>query len=406
MAKKPNIIRRWRRASQVFFLVALNPYIFLYRGVCVPAMNCWACPAAAFGCPIGAIGNFLVKGLVPFLAIGLMLIAGALIGRMICGWVCPFGLLQDLMNKIPSPKWKIPKAFAYAKYAVLVIMVFVIPLTAGIERTESGLGASDFFFCNYCPAGTLEAAIPVKLGLSRFDGATAGLETEAVAKAKGGGAADETDGGGDLFGGTGTGNPDIMGGDGEEDWLAGEDEGIRVGVPTEPDDLAAEDDGGGLFEDEDEGDLFGDASTGNPDLLGGGDDEGADWLSGEDSAPVTASASGGEILDWFLTSPRMWVLYVFLALFVFFRRPFCRAICPIGATFALLNRFSFLRMRVEKDACKACNLCAKTCPVDNKVFCTPSSDDCIRCLECIQSCKRGGVQVGVIGVKARENYWE
>jgi polyferredoxin len=74
--------------------------------------------------------------------------------------------------------------------------------------------------------------------------------------------------------------------------------------------------------------------------------------------------------------------------------------------FALLNRFSLFRLRVRKDKCKSCNLCAKTCPVDNKVYCSPSSDDCIRCLECVDSCKRGGVKAGLISVLPREDYWE
>ena len=74
MAKKSTLIHWLRRTTQVFFLLALNPYFLLYRGFCFPAMNCWACPAAAFGCPIGAIGQFLVRGLVPFVAIGLMVI--------------------------------------------------------------------------------------------------------------------------------------------------------------------------------------------------------------------------------------------------------------------------------------------------------------------------------------------
>jgi ferredoxin len=363
--KKPNVLHRWRRASQFFFLLALNPYLFMYRGLCIPAMNCWACPAAAFGCPIGAIGNFLVKGLVPFIAIGLMLLLGALVGRLICGWVCPFGLIQDLMNKIPGPKLQFPKALAYGKYVALVLMVFLIPLTAGIERTESGVAASDFFFCNYCPAGTLEAAIPVKLGFSRFDGATAEPSMLAVADAAEDPGADPADG-------------EDPGTEEEEDMGLGED-------------------------------LFGDDSTGNPELFGGEDDVAAGdpfAVPEEGEVPEVAGGGSSDTISWFFTSPRMWVLYAFLAMFVLFRRPFCRGVCPIGASFALLNRFSFLRMRVKKDQCKACDICSKKCPVDNKVYFDPKSDDCIRCMECIKNCQRGGVEVGALPVKPREDYWE
>jgi polyferredoxin len=102
----------------------------------------------------------------------------------------------------------------------------------------------------------------------------------------------------------------------------------------------------------------------------------------------------------------MWVLYVFLAAFVVFRRPFCRGFCPIGALFALLNKTSLLQLRVKEDACKGCNLCEKHCPGDNKVYCNPTAQDCVRCLECIAHCKRGATEIGLIAPKAREGYWE
>jgi len=148
--------------------------------------------------------------------------------------------------------------------------------------------------------------------------------------------------------------------------------------------------------------------------MGGLDEEEGkeDWLGGEaDEAPVglegaVGAASGAELLQFFLWSPRMWILYAFFGLFILFRRPFCRAICPIGAMFALLNRFSFLRVRVQKDRCKDCKLCERGCPVDNKVVCNPSSQDCIRCLECVENCRRGGPKVGIMTAAAKADYWE
>ncbi len=360
MAKIVSWRHRWRRISQVFFLLALNPYFFMFRGFCFPAMNCWACPAAAFGCPVGAIGNFLVKGLVPFVAIGLMLLAGALVGRMICGWVCPFGFLQDMLAKVPVKKFRIPKFLTYGKYVFLVVTVFLIPMTVGIDKKPTGTHASDFFFCNYCPAGTLEAAIPVRVFGSRL----AGSGDEEVADA------------------------------GDE--AAGDEEYVDEFADESDEDLWGDDDdmGGG---EEEEGDLWGDDDD--------DDTSGDDWLSGGEEEAGIAEAGASDTLR-FVTSTRMWVLYAFLLSFMFFRRPFCRGVCPIGAVFALMNRFSFFRMRVRKDPCKECNACAKRCPVDNKVYSTPSSDDCIRCLECMDSCKRGCVECGLIPVKKREAYWE
>jgi len=304
-------------------------------------MNCFGCPAAAFGCPIGAIGQFFVRGLFPFAAVGLMILAGALIGRMICGWVCPFGFLQDLMHRIRLPFLKkkpgFPGALTWGKYAFLVVTVLWIPLAWGVNRSEEGFAMNDLFFCNVCPAGTLEAAVPVKL---KGDGAPVPIEEAEAA--------------------------DPAGEAGGDDWF-GDDSG-----------------------------------TGAADIL-----ESAALGEAEAAVPagVDVGAGAGTLGEFFL-SPRMWILYAFLGLFVLFRRPFCRGVCPIGAVFAVLNRFSFLRMRVKKDACKACNVCAKSCPVENRVFESPGHQDCVKCLECIQTCRRGGVEAGLVGVQRREDYWE
>ena len=84
-----------------------------------------------------------------------------LLGRFICGFLCPFGWLQELLHKIPSPKLSTRrlKPLRYIKYAVLLIMVILLP--AVIVNT-SGMG--DPFFCKYlCPQGVLEGAIPLSL---------------------------------------------------------------------------------------------------------------------------------------------------------------------------------------------------------------------------------------------------
>jgi polyferredoxin len=102
----------------------------------------------------------------------------------------------------------------------------------------------------------------------------------------------------------------------------------------------------------------------------------------------------------------MWILYGFLAMFILFQRPFCRGMCPIGAVFSVLNKVSFLRLRVEKDKCKDCNLCAKVCPAGNRLSDSPSNQDCVRCLECISACKLDAAKVGVMKPEKQETYWE
>ncbi len=153
-------INRWRTAVQALCLFALNPFFFRYMGVCIPVMNCWSCPAAAFACPVGVAGNFLARGILPLAAIAITVFCGMIAGRVLCGWICPFGFLQDLMHKIPSPKIRLKGKWCRLLFilplAFLALTVFLVPVvTGGVE--------SPLFFCSFCPAGTLEAALPVHL---------------------------------------------------------------------------------------------------------------------------------------------------------------------------------------------------------------------------------------------------
>ncbi len=166
-------LQKWRRRSQFLFLILLNPYVHKLSpsvsgsmmGVCVPVLNCWSCPAAAFACPIGTVGQFLGRGLFPFLALGVLVVTGSLVGRLLCGWVCPFGLVQDLMFKVPTRrKFRTPQALWWIKYVLLAVMVVAIPLAFGVDGGSDE--PSGYFFCKWCPAGTLEASVPVNLQLA------------------------------------------------------------------------------------------------------------------------------------------------------------------------------------------------------------------------------------------------
>lgn len=144
----------------------------IYQGplkvVCSPGLNCYSCPAATTYCPLGNLqqlllgirfsletGNYYVGTFV----VGTMGLLGASLGRFICGWACPFGLVQELLYKIPSRKVGVPKILTWLKYAFLALFVVILPL---VVVDEFGLGAP--WFCKYvCPAGTLEAGIPMVL---------------------------------------------------------------------------------------------------------------------------------------------------------------------------------------------------------------------------------------------------
>ena len=157
-------LHTWRRISQVFFLIALNPVFFSAKEACVPVLNCWACPYAAFGCPIGAIGHALALGLVPIVALGTVIIFGAVIGRMVCGWACPFGFFQELVHKIPSKKFNLPKWAGGFKYAILIVLVVLVPLVFHSTGEADGkLSGEDFYFCNLCPAAFRCSSVHTRL---------------------------------------------------------------------------------------------------------------------------------------------------------------------------------------------------------------------------------------------------
>ncbi|BAH77596.1 4Fe-4S binding protein [Solidesulfovibrio magneticus] len=223
------------------------------KGICVPYLNCYSCPGALFSCPIGTLQHFMAIRAVPYLLIGILSAVGFTVGRMACGWVCPFGFLQDLMHKIPSPKFKTPRFMRYGKYGFLVIVAMALPYFTG-----------DTWFSKLCPAGTLTAGVP---------------------------------------------------------WILWDPVNPLTGQPVLP-------------------------GTPGPQFYAG-----------------------------------LAILAVCLVWFVLARRPFCKAVCPLGAIFALFNRFSLIRLEVSPH-CDNCRVCDAKCPMELDVALEHNSGECIRCLEC------------------------
>lgn len=169
-------ISEWHRHRfQAVWALLTNSYLVgfaqgkIYKGklknVCVPGLNCYSCPGAIGSCPIGAlqavIGSWNFK--LAFYAAGFLFFIGALMGRFVCGWLCPFGLLQDLLHKIPFPK-KIQTfhgdhLLRKLKYLILIVFVILLPMFL-----VDILGQGSPYFCKLlCPAGTLEGGIPLAL---------------------------------------------------------------------------------------------------------------------------------------------------------------------------------------------------------------------------------------------------
>lgn len=265
-----------RRIIQIFSALLMNPHIenFLagkiYRGdlkiFCAPGLNCYSCPAATFACPIGALqavgGAAAFK--FSFYVAGFLMLTGIFLGRAICGFVCPFGFLQELLYKIPIKKLKLWQPLIYVKYFVLIIFVLILPATV---TNFAGVGAPAF--CEYiCPAGTLEAGLPLIAAHTEFR--------------------------------------NIL------------------------------------------GELF---------TL--------------------------KILILVLTIAGSMTIYRF----------FCKVLCPLGAIYGLLNRYSIYGLKFEENLCTNCGRCSKICKMNVVPNCKKISAECINCGECEKVCPANALKL-------------
>lgn len=133
------------------------------KAVCVPGLNCYSCPAAAGACPIGAFQAVVgaSKFRFSYYISGFLILIGVLLGRFVCGFLCPFGWLQDLLHKIPCKKFSTMKLkpLRWIKYIVLLFAVILLP-----AFLANDVGMSDPIFCKYiCPQGVLEGTIPLAI---------------------------------------------------------------------------------------------------------------------------------------------------------------------------------------------------------------------------------------------------
>lgn len=243
----------------------------IYKGnakhICVPGLNCYSCPGALGACPIGSL-QAVIGGAgrtVSYYVLGTILLFGVLLGRLICAFLCPFGFLQDLLHKIPSPKPSLPRrldrSLRWGKYLSLAAVL----LLPAVLTDAFGIGAP--FFCKYlCPAGTLEGGIPLLL----------------------------------------------------------KNEALRGAV--------------------------------------------------------------GFLFSWKLA-----VALAVLAAAILLYRPFCKYLCPLGALYGLLNRFSLYQMRVDAQKCTHCGACERVCKMGVRITERPADAECIRCGACQAACPASAI---------------
>ena len=244
--EKAKKINRARIISQITALVFLNIPLIRLHTICAPVFYCHSCPLSSMACPLGVLVNFSTLRIFPFITVGIIGLVGILGGKFVCGWLCPFGFLQDMLYKIRTRKFGVLPGFRYVKYVLLVGLVLAVPFF---------LPGKPYTFCNFCPAGTLESTIP---------------------------------------------------------WAF-------MGV------------------------------------------------------------SSGFGFNFFM---RISILAGVLVLMVLVSRGFCRTLCPLGAIFALFNKFSLFRMNMAFEKCSNCGICSKECPVDIDPVHQLNSPECTRCLDC------------------------
>ena len=166
--KLKKLIPTKRKIMQLYFALLFNANFKgfisgnIYQGstkqFCFPGINCYSCPGAVGACPLGSFqGSFSADRSTLFYVGGILLLYSILFGRMVCGWLCPFGLVQELLHKIPTPKLRkspVTRVLSCLKYVILVFFVLIVPIMYALRNTP--LPA----FCKYiCPAGTLEGGI-------------------------------------------------------------------------------------------------------------------------------------------------------------------------------------------------------------------------------------------------------
>ncbi|MEG1175610.1 MAG: 4Fe-4S binding protein [Ruthenibacterium sp.] len=182
-------MHKYRHWLQAAWMALTNSYATgfvqgkIFRGetkaVCVPGLNCYSCPGARGACPIGSLQAVLDSRefTVSCYVLGFIMLFGVTMGRLVCGFLCPFGFVQDMLYKIPLGKKRknLPghRWLKYLKYVVLVVLVLLLP---SLPTNLSGGG--DPWFCKWvCPSGTLMGGIPLVLTNEGLRGAVGALFT-------------------------------------------------------------------------------------------------------------------------------------------------------------------------------------------------------------------------------------
>jgi len=114
----------------------------------------------------------------PALTIGLTILISIVFGRAACGWLCPFGFIQDLLRALPVKKVRVShptnKGLAEIKYYALLFTIVIVSLFAlakiynirDLLRVLGDFGKAPY--TTLSPSSTLFGLIPVMIVERRF----------------------------------------------------------------------------------------------------------------------------------------------------------------------------------------------------------------------------------------------
>ncbi len=289
-------IRTLRIISLLVFFLLFNAVLFGFEPLplVLPVLQSQGSPARAVGDAFAVMQHMLWEPTFPLLPLAAFLITAVLLGRMLCGWVCPFGFVQELLSYIKRKHMEIsPRThenLIYIKYIVLGAVLFV-SITLAVTLSM-GIGKS------YKDALGVFAQAPFNV-LSPHDTLLGALPTIAS-------------------------------------------RAISAQTPY------------------------------------------------QDISVVAAFSP----LFWI----RLFILGLVIVFAVYVPRSWCRYFCPVGATVALLNHFSFLGLKRDVVHCtrEKCRSCVEVCPMKVPILELPfekfTHPECIYCLECVDACKTRAIK--------------
>ena len=431
-------------------LMNLNVFGISAKNICTPGFNCHGCPWATFSCPVGVIGYGFGIRSVPALAVGMILGTGIFFGRLVCAFACPFGLFQDILARVPLPKLKMPKFFRYGKYLTLLLLVILLPFIFGFQPTSGYLEVQKPKINKVTNDNQLPEAgntAKPKVGLLNMLSPTSSSAENSEDKTS----TDEIPP--DLFKAENEPSPsaDASPLPWEMGELAETPEEDCAGISVEITvknvsnktvngfSLQAAyytEAGEKIWEDEKPLEFSQTLKPGEdfttpifivPNKLASANLTVTSpesiikldfWTlfctycpvaALEADIPVRASKAKDYSSAFYeataLNNPRIVITLIVIIGMLFIRRFFCRALCPLGAMYAILSKFSLFRIENKQQHCISCSIvgesctkCDADCPVDLDVLTEAGGPECIACGNCIKVCPKGAL-VRKFGVK-------